>query len=376
MPLKELTTMKIGGIARYFVVVSSEEELMQALDFAQEKQISTVVLGGGSNMLIADGEINKLFIKVEIRGVEWDIHGSETERSQPQYHASGYGAQHGSDTEVVVGAGENWDAFVAETVNKGLWGLENLSGIPGTVGAAPIQNIGAYGVEIKDTLLWVDVFDVRTGEVVRLSNKECKFSYRDSIFKQEKGEAFIVLRVAFELQKNGGPRLEYKDMQERFKKYDVGVKNEDIHKKKITLTPQDIRKEVLDIRAGKFPDLSKVGTAGSFFKNPIITKEKFDELKTKFPRLPGFEVHKTGQNETNTESKRKVKVSLAWILDNVCELKGYSKGDVSLFERQPIVLVNFGNATSEEVLNFSEHIKRCVKEKTEIEIEFEVQRIK
>lgn len=362
-PLARYTTLKIGGTARYFVVVVSIDELKEAVLFARKKALPLFVLGGGSNMLIADGEIDALVIKMEIQGVKWIF---------PGFSIFNFQFSKSKDRVAVVGAGESWDAFVAETVEKGLWGLENLSGIPGTVGASPVQNIGAYGVEVKDSILWVEVFDVRTGKLVKLSNEECGFSYRDSIFKQEKGRSLIVLNVAFALQKNGIPRLEYKDIKENFKLQIESVKQE---KAVEQITIQEIRKAVLEIRAGKFPDLAVYGTAGSFFKNPIISQEKFDELKKKFPGLPGFKAHGTGENETNTKPPRKVKVPLAWILDHICGMKGYSKGNVALFERQPIVVVNTGHATAEEITAFTNSVMRCVKEKTGIDVDCEVQKI-
>ncbi|MSU56450.1 MAG: UDP-N-acetylmuramate dehydrogenase [Candidatus Taylorbacteria bacterium] len=330
--LKELTTMKIGGTARYFCSASTREEVEEAVLFTHGKKVPVIVLGGGSNILIASGEINALVLKIEIKGIEWATHGTDME-------------------QVVVGAGESWDGLVARTVEKGFWGIENLSGIPGTTGAAPIQNIGAYGTEVKDTILWVEVFDIAAGKLRQLTNAECRFSYRDSIFKKPEGKALIVTRVAFALKRGGTPNLEYKDLKNHF----AG---------KETPPLTDIRNAVLEIRGRKFPDLSVVGTAGSFFKNPIIPKEKFDTLKQKFPDLPGFPM---GND---------VKIPLAWILDNVCNLKGATDGNVGMFKNQPIVLVNFGGATFEEVMLLAKKVADCVREKTGIDVECEVQQIK
>ncbi len=159
--LKSFTTFKIGGAAQFFRIAQTIEDLQQAVDFAHSKQLAIFVLGGGSNVLVSDNGFNGLVIKVEVKGIEIN------------------------HTEVIAGAGENWDEFVACTVDKGLYGLENLSLIPGNIGAAPVQNIGAYGVEVKDTLSWVEAFDVKTQEIKRFSNAECEFKYRDSIFKNQ-----------------------------------------------------------------------------------------------------------------------------------------------------------------------------------------------
>lgn len=327
--------MKIGGIARYFCSVDTEQTLEAAFQFAREKKVPVVILGGGSNVLIGSGEINALVVRIALKGVEW--------RDEKETML------------VVAGAGESWDGLVAEAVRRGLWGIENLSGIPGTVGAAPIQNIGAYGTEIKETIEWVEVFDTKTGKLRRLSNKECAFGYRDSLFKRPEGKSLVVTRVALCLKKNGVPNLEYKDL----KAYFANDGNPSL---------DDIRSAILEIRSKKFPDLKKFGTAGSFFKNPIVSKEKFSELKKKFPDLPGFELR-------IKDKGLRIKVPLAWILDNVCHFKGYKKGNVSLFSSQPIVLVQDGNASYFEIEAFAKEICDRVKVETGIDIEWEVQKL-
>ncbi|KKU60121.1 MAG: UDP-N-acetylenolpyruvoylglucosamine reductase [Parcubacteria group bacterium GW2011_GWA2_47_12] len=320
--LAEFTTFRIGGKADYFCVARSVSELQEALAFARERALPVFILGGGTNVLMGDDGFRGLVVRIEICGIEWG-------------------------GVVRVYAGENWDSFVAETVARGLWGLENLSGIPGTVGAAPIQNIGAYGSEVEEVIDWVEVLDRNTGDIQKLSRDECGFGYRDSIFKKSEGKDFIVTRVAFRLRKDGAPNLKYKDLAEFFS-----------GKKLPTLS--DIRRAVLEIRARKFPDLKTHGTAGSFFKNPIISQEKFKELKKRFPELPGF-LFKSG-----------VKVSLAWILDKICGLKGFEKNQTALWKDQPLVLVNQGGASAREISAFADNIARLVREKTGIEIEREV----
>lgn len=338
--LKEHTTLRIGGPARYFVSVSSVSELGSAFEFARDKHLSVALLGGGSNVLVSDEGFPGVVIKNEIRGVDWNETNDQ-----------------GTITTVRVGAGESWDDFVKQTVERGLWGLENLSGIPGTVGAAPVQNIGAYGAEIQDALESVETVDARTGEARTLSNAECGFSYRDSVFKRPAGKGLMITRVTFRLAREGKPNLEYTDLKERFKIKDSRFK----------ITPADVRDAVLDIRSKKFPDLARVGTAGSFFKNPIIPTAQFEELRKRYPDLPGFQLPSARYPLPS------VKVPLAWILDRVCHLKGFRKNGLLLFERQPIVLVNAGFATAKEVVAFAQETAAAVREKTGIEIEWEVQ---
>src|SRR3989338_4218634 len=194
VPLAPLTTFFIGGPARYFVRVKTIEELKQSLDYARDQNLATLILGGGSNVLVSDAGFDGLVIKIEMAGVERLPAGKA-----------------GDGDTLIAEAGESWDRLVERAVAGGLWGIENLSGIPGTAGAAPVQNIGAYGAEVKDTLLWVEAFDTKSGAVVRLQNSECGFGYRTSRFKKEPGQ-FVVLRAAFRLNKNGTPNASYKDL--------------------------------------------------------------------------------------------------------------------------------------------------------------------
>ncbi len=344
--LKKLTTLKIGGTARYFCSVERAEELTEALTFARERNIRYAILGGGSNILVANGGIEVLVIKIDIKGIGWQ--------------------KNKESVLVIAGAGESWDGLVAKAVGRGLWGIENLSGIPGTVGAAPIQNIGAYGTEIQETVEWVEVFDTETREMKQLTNEECQFSYRDSIFKHPEGKALIVTRVALRLKKSGVPDLDYKDLKNYFSTGLPSLVEEGRGGGCVSL--QRIRRAVLEIRSKKFPDLREFGTAGSFFKNPVISKERFNKLKTKFPNLPGFEL---GMKD----EELRIKIPLAWILDNVCNLRGMTHGNVGLFKNQPIVLVNLGGATAKEVRALAKQVIDCVKEETGITIEWEVQSI-
>lgn len=334
IPLAPFATFRIGGEARFFAEVQSLQELKQAIVYAKENNLPIFILGGGSNLLISDEGFNGLVIKISMQGMER--------------------REEGDFVFVTAGAGILWDDLVLQTVTDGLWGLENLSYIPGTVGAAPVQNIGAYGSEVKDTVHSVFVFDISSGEVKTFSNNECQFGYRDSIFKKPEGKKFVVLEVTFHLSKNSTPNLLYKDLKEFFEQ-----------KGNLTPSLSKIREAVIEIRKNKLPDWHTIGTAGSFFKNPIITTERYISLIKKFPTLPSFEV-----------DLQHVKVPLAWILDKICGLKGFREGDVGLYEKQPLAFVNFGSAQAKDVKNLAQKISEIVKEKTDIDIEWEVMEVK
>ncbi len=329
--LKDFTTLQIGGKAKYFAVIKNEEDLKEAIAFAKSRKLPIFVLGGGSNILISDNGFQGLVIKNEIKGVK-------------------FVDQNDDGVTLEVGAGEVWDDAVCLSIIRNLTGLENMSGIPGTVGGAVVQNAGAYGVETKGCLLLVKGLNLANGKHFEFNNTDCQYSYRDSFFKHNK--KYIITAVIFKLSKKPVFNLEY-----------AGLKNKLVNEKSIS--PGKIRETIIKIRGDKMPDWHKVGTAGSFFKNPIITVKKYEELKGKYPEIPGF-----------PEEKGRVKVPLAWILDNICNLKGFRENNVGLYEKQPIVLINLGKANEKEIINFSEKIKNMVKEKTGIEIEEEVEIIK
>ncbi len=329
VPLAAFTTFRIGGAARFFVRIATLQELQEALSFAKEKVLPALMLGGGSNMLIADEGFLGLVIKIEILGIEI-IRADES-------------------AQLVAGAGESWDKIVERTVEEGLWGVENLSGIPGTVGAAPVQNIGAYGVELKDSFLWAEALNVTTHEVVRLDAPDCAFSYRSSKFKRNAGQ-YVVLRVAFRLSENPEPKLSYKDLALAFKETKPSL--------------AQIRSAVLTIRAQKFPDLSVEGTAGSFFLNPIVSAEVAATLKKEYPDLPQY------------PAEGSVKISLAWLLDKVLHLRGSSIGGARLFEVQPLVVVAKRGTSSRDVEALAEEVIKKIQNTFGISIECEVRILK
>lgn len=332
VPLASFTTFGIGGTAEYFADVSTISELSETLKEADKQELPVTVLGGGSNVLIDDDGVPGILIRLALSGVEWRD------------------AEDDSDSVIcTVAAGENWDQVVTGAVEQKLWGIENLSGIPGSCGAAPIQNIGAYGAELSDVCEWVEAVERATGEVRRFAPAECNFRYRWSFFKSPEGKNWIVTRVALRLSKTPRPSLEYRDLAAYFQEYSH------------TPSLSEIRQAVLSVRAQKFPDLSELGTAGSFFTNPIVSREKREELLEQYPDLPHFDV-----------DERRVKISAAWILDNVCGLKGYRRGPARLFERQPLVIVAEAGARAVDIRTLAEEVTERVRYKTGIELQREV----
>lgn len=327
VPLHTLTTLKVGGVARYVVVCKTPGDVKEAVAFAQKHQLPFAPLGGGSNVLAADDGFPGVVILIQIGGMIFQQDDSGSVR-------------------VVVGAGVSWDEFVAEAAARGLWGVENLAGIPGTVGAAPVQNIGAYGAEVAQVIKEVEVYDALTNEVTQIASDACQFGYRDSRFKHEPN--LIILSVTFLLSPHSAPRVGYADLAAAIER------GEDLS------TPAAIGAVVRRIRGGKFPDLATCGTAGSFFKNPIISHEQHAALAQVLGAVPSFPV------------AGGVKVPLAFILDRMLGLRGHRAGNVSLFGNQPLVIVADAGATAHEIDTFAHDIAARVKKATNISIEREV----
>jgi UDP-N-acetylmuramate dehydrogenase len=325
--LKPYNTFGVDAKAKRLAEVFTGEELVALIRSLDKEKARFFILGGGSNLLFTkdyDGTV----VRVSTRGI-WVIH------------------EEGEEILVKAEAGEVWDEFVEFCVNKGWGGLENLSLIPGNVGTGPVQNIGAYGAEIKDVLHEVHAFDRETSTERAFTADECHLGYRDSLFKRNKGR-YIILSVTFRLSKNPLLRLDYKDVKEELQR--MGVSAPDI------LT---VREAVCSIRRRKLPDPAQIGNSGSFFKNPVIGLSVFENLKSKFPGIVGF------------PQKDNVKLAAAWLIEQ-CGWKGYRKGDAGVHPSQPLVLVNYGNATGLEVLELAQSIKMDVREKFGIELEEEV----
>ncbi len=326
--LSEYTTMKIGGVAQFFIEVTTINELKEAMIFAQEKNIPFFILGGGSNVLIDDRGFAGLVIHMVIMEIEWEE----------------------SDNHILatVGAGETWDNFVATTVEKNYSGLENLSSIPGTVGASAVQNIGAYGVEARELIISVEVYDGENNTLRTLTNAECAFGYRESIFKTNKH--LIITRVKFTLAKEYIPKQNYKDIALYIEENGV-----------VALSLSEMRAAVMSIRAKKFPDLREYGTAGSFFKNPIVSRAVADNFLQQYPNAPHYEA-----------GEGMIKLSAAWIIDHVLMMKGVRDGDVGTWNAQALVVLNYGDATSDEMKKFVKKIADASFEKIKITLEPEV----
>lgn len=326
VPLSPYTTFRIGGSADYFAHIRTEAELVEVVGWAQAQGLSIMTLGGGSNVVFADTGYRGLVIYIAITGI------TQTE----------------SKDKVIVtaNAGEDWDCFVEHTVLSGLSGLENLSGIPGSVGASPVQNIGAYGVEVGELIVSVRVYDLSKNIFINVKNKTCAFSYRDSLFKTNEGKKFIIVSVTYLLNSKFSPNLEYSDV----KKYFDGLEP----------TLPEVRKVILKIRSQKFPDLSRVGTAGSYFKNPIVSWTAFKKIRVDYPELVG---HPHGPD---------MKISAAWLIDKVAKAKGLIDGNVGTHVAQALVFVNYGGATADELDAFAERIADTVFDKTKIKLEREV----
>lgn len=331
IPLAPKTTMKTGGSARYFFSVQTEDEAVAAVQFAEEHNLPLFVLGGGSNIVVSDEGFPGVVIEMAIQGIEFEDRGTEV--------------------FVHAGAGVAWDDLVRATTERALWGLENLSCIPGSVGAAPVQNIGAYGAEAKDTIVSVRAYDVRQKCFVEFDRDACDFAYRMSMFKRAGKGAFVITRTSFKLTRVGVPDLAYKDLTERF----VDTAPE-------TITPNDVRVAVCAIRARKLPDPAVLPNTGSFFKNPTISHVEFSRLQEHFPGIGG------------RETVDGVKLSAAQLID-LCGWRGKRFGDAGVYEQHALVLVNHGNTSARDVNDLAEEITRDVNTKTGITLEREVERI-
>lgn len=327
--LKSYNTFGLDVSAKYFVEANSSEEIINALDFAKENNLQIMLLNGGSNMLLTH-DFDGLVLKLNLKGIEIV---SENE----------------DFVEVKVNAGENWHGFVQWTLQNDLGGIENLSLIPGNCGTAPIQNIGAYGVEIKDVMTQLSALHIATREVKIFTNEECKFGYRESVFKNEFKGQFILLDVTFKLtKKNHVLHTSYGAIQSELE--ELKIQNPTI---------QDVSRAIINIRQTKLPDPKEIGNSGSFFKNPLISKSKFEELQKRFPDISGY------------ISGDEVKVAAGWLIENA-GWKGKRFGDAGVHEKQALVLVNYGNATGQEVYDLSQRIVDDIWEKYGIQLEREV----
>ncbi len=327
--LKPYNTFGITALAKYFVVFNSLQDLIEVLNNTAFVNTKKLFLGGGSNILLLN-DFEGLVLKNEIEGLETV---SET------------------DEKVVlkVGAGENWHSFVLKTIERDLSGIENLSLIPGTVGAAPMQNIGAYGVEIKDVFLQLEALNLKTLKVEVFNSDKCQFGYRESYFKQEGKDKYVILNVSFELSKNHQFKISYGAIQDTIA--GMGIKK---------LSVKAISDAIIKIRKSKLPDPAKIGNSGSFFKNPEISIVQYKELLSKFPLMPSYPIN-----------ENYVKVPAGWLIEQA-GWKGKKVGNVGVHDQQALVLVNYGNGKGNEIKELASTIQESIKNKFDIIISPEV----
>ena len=340
--LAPYTTFKIGGPAKFFCVVKDQFEALEACEFAQENNLQTFVLAGGSNILVSDKGFDGLVIKVESRGIEVLEDGD---------HLPG-------QVILRVASGESWDEVVSFSVKNNWWGLENLSHIPGSTGAIAVQNVGAYGQEAKNVIESVTVFNRETHEIQNLSNAECGFEYRKSIFNSTARGKYIIFYINFKLSKVPTPILTYRDLQNRFSDRNP--------------SQAEIRDAVIEIRDKKFPFPveAKKGNAGSFFKNPILSESEYNDLKDVITRNISEDAAIILDQKKFTENSN-IKVPAAYLLE-ICGVKGLKTGGAAINPNQPLVIINeTGSATSSDVLNLAEEVRKRVLNTTGIKLKFE-----
>ena len=325
--LKKYNTFGVEASAKYFGAFTTIDDLQLLLKEYSEQ--STLVLGGGSNLLFTKN-YDGLVLKNEIRGIN-TVHEDE------------------DHIYVKVGAGEIWHQFVMHCIKNNFSGVENLSLIPGNIGASPMQNIGAYGVEIKDVFHSLEAFHLQEQRILNFTLNDCGFGYRDSVFKKRYKDQFAILTVTFRLNKKPQYNISYGAIKEELEK--MGVKD---------LSIQSISQAVINIRSSKLPDPNVIGNAGSFFKNPEITQHELHELKLVNANVPYY-----------AAGNSHFKIPAAWLIEQ-CGWKGFRRGDAGCHEKQALVLVNYGNAKGKEILDLSEEIKKSVQDKFALILETEV----
>ncbi len=325
--LTELNTFGIDAKAKLLIHYQSEDELIELIQSGALLNEKMLHIGGGSNLLFLN-DFDGIILHSEIQFIK-----PLSERD--------------TTVEVEVGAGVNWDDFVAYAVQNNWSGIENLSLIPGEVGASAIQNIGAYGVEVCDTIKQVNAINLTTGKIQSFANEACKYGYRESIFKTELKGKFAVTSVVFELSKEPKYKLNYQHLEEQV------MKNGDI-------SLQNIRQTIIAIRESKLPDPKVAGNAGSFFMNPVIKRENFNKLQSEYPEIPHYFV-----------SDYDEKIPAAWLIDQ-CGWKGKTIGNAGVHDKQALVLVNRGNASGSEIAQLSEQIQASVMQKFGIKLTPEV----
>jgi UDP-N-acetylmuramate dehydrogenase len=324
IPLAPYTTFNVGGPARYFVEAKSEAEVLEGIRFSRERQMSLFVLGGGSNLVVSDNGWPGLVLKIGIKGID-----SSDENGK---------------TIFTAGAGEDWDALVARAVHENCAGIECLSGIPGTVGGTPVQNVGAYGQEVAETITAVRVIEIANGKIREMSNADCGFSYRTSIFNSSEKGRYIVTRVSYALVPGGSPRIEYADL----KRYFASDASPSLGA---------LREAVRTVRAAKAMLISADDpdsrSAGSFFKNPIVSVAEYD-------RISGLPLCKESKPPRYPAADGQVKISAAWLVEHAGFPRGYTFGRVGISNKHSLAIVNRGGAKGADILELKNRVQEGV----------------
>lgn len=321
--LQPYNSFGVAARAACLAEIRHTEDLQEAVELAESRELPLLLLGGGTNVLFA-GDFPGMVLLMRNRGVEID-------------RESGL---------VTVAAGENWHEFVQFCLRNGLYGLENLALIPGSTGAAPVQNIGAYGVELESFFVELELFDCADGSLRTMSREDCKFSYRDSALKQPRPQPQVVSSLTLRLPREPAPNLSYPTLAQELE----GVADP---------TPQNVFEAVCRIRRRKLPDPAEIGNAGSFFKNPVISHNEFEQLRSQFESPPSF------------PAKEGIKVPAGWLLEQ-CGFKGYAKGAAGVYERHALILINRGGATGKELHQLAMEMQDTVQSEFGILLEPEV----
>jgi len=341
VPLAPLTTLQVGGAARYFAELRREDEVEEAVQFAKTRNLPLFVLGGGSNLVIADSGWPGLVLKIAIGGIATPATSDAT----------------GNSVLFSVGAGVNWDDFVAQTIVQNCAGVECLSGIPGSVGGTPVQNVGAYGQEVATTIESVRAFDLKQDRIVVLPKPACGFRYRTSIFNSTERGRYVILRVNYRLKRGGAPSLKYADLQKHFAERLA-------EKKKPSLA--EVREAVLAIRRSKgmliVPGDADCRSAGSFFKNPVLTEAQFKELAER-AESKGLEI--PSYPALNAQRK----VAAAWLVEHSGFSKGYAAGSAGISQKHALALINRGAAKASDIVGLKDEIQHGVQEAWGIQLE-------
>lgn len=334
--LQGLNTMGFNVIAKYFCEINTLDDIKKLIDNKTFKESKKLFLGGGSNILFADEYFDGIVIHSNLKGISFVECDQSTDNGQPEFLTAR------------CMSGETWKDFVDFTVSNNLYGLENLVDIPGSVGAAPVQNIGAYGSEVKDCITRVYAINIENGEERIFENEECNFAYRNSIFKKEENKKYFIYAIDFKLKKDAELKLEYGNIKDFLVKKNIE-----------TPTLSDVANAIKMIRAEKLPEVGVVGSVGSFFQNPIIDADKYQSIKEKYPEVPSY------PNDNG------VKIPAGWLIDKA-GWKGYRENHVGVWDKQALVLVHYGGGKPEEILNLMNKIQCSVKEEFGVEIKPEV----